>query len=114
MTRQRHPPPRDPAASLSTSEDSGSVAFELPRADEVPLWDFYCRPQPRGGDAVSASLAESGASLRAQLEKLAHERLHRASAALEEAEGEGEAGRIDEFTVGGDGAEEMSWKEELR
>jgi len=46
--------------------NSGAPPFELPKADDTPLWDFYCRD---GGahDGVHRRLRDAGERLRASL-----------------------------------------------
>lgn len=46
--------------------EGGEAAFELPHAEDVRLWDFYCALQPAGAEGVAA-LERAGESLREEL-----------------------------------------------
>ena len=54
------------AAEDVTNADEEATPFELPRADEIGLYDFYCGAQPPGLEGTAA-LQAAGESLRKAL-----------------------------------------------
>ena len=64
------------ADTIATSNESGEAPFSLPSVEELPLYDFYCAPQPAGVDGLDAmvlagnGLEESAVRAAAQEQQL--------------------------------------------